>query len=111
MIFQRSGKRISFIHSASLHTSPFFLQTRNLVRTRYTSQADSQREKDYQRTHNDLYRMQLDNVDAYHKSNRENMLRVYHSYLENTPGSKKALRELCDQISPKTGKSDVKNAA
>ncbi|CAF1409527.1 unnamed protein product [Adineta ricciae] len=84
---------------------------RNLVRTRYTSQADSQREKDYQRTHNDLYRMQLDNVDAYHKSNRDNMLRVYHSYLENTPGSKKALRELCDQLSPKTGKSDVKNAA
>ncbi|CAF0829675.1 unnamed protein product [Adineta ricciae] len=84
---------------------------RNLVRTRYTSQADSQREKDYQRTHNDLYRMQLDNVDAYHKSNRDNMLRVYHSYLENTPGSKKALRELCDQLSPKNGKSDVKSAA
>jgi hypothetical protein len=46
--------------------------------------------------------MQLDNLNGYHKSNRDNMVRVYHSYLENTPGSKKALRELCDQIAPKS---------
>ncbi|UJR35880.1 hypothetical protein I4U23_028623 [Adineta vaga] len=83
---------------------------RTLIRTRYTSQADTQKEKDYKRTHDDLYRMQLDNLDAYHETNRENMLRVYHSYLENTPGSKKALRELCGQISPKNTKSNDKTA-
>lgn len=42
--------------------------------------------------------MQLDNVTDYHETNRDNMIRVYHSYLENTPGSKKALRDLCEQI-------------
>jgi hypothetical protein len=56
-------------------------------------------EKDYKRTQDDFYRMQLDNVNGYHQSNRDNMVRVYHSYLENTPGSKKALRQLCSQIS------------
>lgn len=54
--------------------------------------------------------MQLDNLDAYHESNRSNMLKVYHSYLENTPGSKKALQELCDQIAPKKTTSPVKTA-
>jgi len=54
--------------------------------------------------------MQLDNLSAYHESNRDNMLQLYRSYLENTPGSKKALRELCDQIAPKYAKPPVKTA-
>ncbi len=52
--------------------------------------------------------MQLDNLGGYHESNRDNMVRVYHSYLENTPGSKKALRELCDQVAVNNTKSSVK---
>jgi hypothetical protein len=71
---------------------------RSLIRDRYTAKADNQIEKDYKRTHDDFYRMQLDNLDGYHESNRDNMVRIYHSYLENTPGSKKALRELCDRV-------------
>ena len=51
--------------------------------------------------------MQLDHLEGYHESNRDNMVRVYHSYLENTPGSKKALRELCDQIAPKNMQASV----
>jgi hypothetical protein len=54
--------------------------------------------------------MQLDNIDGYHESNRENMIRIYHSYLENTPGSKKALQELCDRIAANTTKSSVETA-
>jgi hypothetical protein len=73
---------------------------RAFVRDRYTAEAENQVQKDYQRTRNDLYRMQLDQVHRYHEINRNNMLRAYHAYLENTPGSKKALQELCDQLSP-----------
>jgi hypothetical protein len=51
--------------------------------------------------------MQLDNIAAYHQSNRDNMIQVYHSYLENTPGSKKALRELCDRSAVNNTKSSV----
>ncbi|CAF0897839.1 unnamed protein product [Rotaria sordida] len=83
---------------------------RSFIRTRYTAEAHNQMEKDYKRTHDDLYRMQLDDLDSYHESNRDNMLRIYHSYLENTPGSKKALRELCDQISPHNTKSSIDTA-
>ncbi|CAF0753759.1 unnamed protein product [Rotaria sp. Silwood1] len=80
---------------------------RTFIRSRYTTEAHTQMEKDYKRTHDDLYRMQLDDMDSYHESNRDNMLHVYHSYLENTPGSKKALRELCDRIGPLNTKSSV----
>jgi hypothetical protein len=64
-------------------------------------------EKDYKRTRDDFYRMQLDNVAGYHETNRENMIRAYHSYLENTPGSKKALRDLCEQIPLNATKTTV----
>ena len=63
--------------------------------------------KDYKRTREDFYRMQLDELENYHESNRDNMLRMYHSYLENTPGSKKALRELCDRIIPPSTNSSL----
>ena len=64
-------------------------------------------EKDYKRTQDDFYRMQLDNAAVHHQANRENMLRVYHSYLGSTPGSKKAIRELCDQIPFNVTKTEV----
>lgn len=51
--------------------------------------------------------MQLDNLAGYHESNRDNMVKIYHSYLENTPGSKKAIRELCDGVPINNTKSSV----
>lgn len=78
-----------------------------MIRTRYTAQADTQRDKDYKRTRDDFYRMELDNLESYHQSNRENMLQIYHSYLENTPGSKKAIRELCARAPLNISKSSV----
>ncbi len=83
------------------------MEIRSFIRTRYTAQAGQQIEKDYKRTHDDFYRMQLDNLAGYHESNRDNMVKVYHSYLENTPGSKKAVRELCDRIAVNNTKSSV----
>ena len=46
-------------------------------------------EEDRNRTINDYYRMNLDTT-----AEKEKMKDVYHAYLENTPGSKKALHEL-----------------
>ena len=51
--------------------------------------------------------MQLDNVAGYHESNRDNMVRTYHSYLQNTPGSRRALLELCEQIPLNATKTTV----
>jgi hypothetical protein len=55
--------------------------------------------------------MELDNLDSYHETNRDNMVRIYHSYLENTPGSKKAVRELCDRVTTNSTKSSVQTTA
>jgi hypothetical protein len=55
--------------------------------------------------------MQLDNLEGYHETNRDNMVRIYHSYLENTPGSKKAVRELCDRVAANNTKSSVETTA
>jgi len=80
---------------------------RSLIRNRYTAQAQGQIDKDYKRTREDIYRMQLDDMKSYHQSNRDNMVQIYHSYLENTPGSKKALQELCDQLPSTEMKNDT----
>ncbi len=71
------------------------------------AKAENQKDKDYKRTHDDFYRMQLDSAASHRKTNREHMLRVYHSYLGTTPGSKKALRDLCDQIPLNATKTTV----
>ena len=47
--------------------------------------------EDQNRTINDFYRMRL---DQFHPYSKQHMMRVYHAYLENTAGSKKALHEL-----------------
>jgi hypothetical protein len=49
-------------------------------------------EEDRTRTINDYYRMNLDRTVE-----NGNMASAYHAYLENTPGSKKALQELLDK--------------
>ena len=96
MTYRKSGKTRSFVRWHSIHPR----RCRSLIRSRYTAQAQGQIEKDYKRTREDIYRMQLDDLKSYHQSNRDNMFRVYHSDLEDRPGSKKALQELCDQLAP-----------
>jgi hypothetical protein len=58
-------------------------------------------EEDRNRTINDYYRMNLDST-----AEKEKMKDAYHAYLENTPGSKKALQEL---LSRKHVLAPVKN--
>lgn len=107
MMFHEYGKMMS----SSSNENSYFLSISSLVQTRYTAEAHTQRDKDYQRTRDDFYRMELDNLEGYHESNRENMLRTYHSYLENTPGSKKALRELCARVPLNASKPSINTNA
>ena len=48
---------------------------------------------DYQRTKQDFYRMELDRLQDVHPVNRPRMRKAYFAYLQNTPGSKKAVHE------------------
>ncbi|CAF3373219.1 unnamed protein product [Rotaria sp. Silwood1] len=80
---------------------------RSFLQTNKTIKADHKKEKDYKRTQADFFRMQLDNAAGHSPTHRENMVRVYHSYLGTTPGSKKALRDLCDQIPLNATKTTV----
>lgn len=68
------------------------------MRDRASAKSTGQLQKEYQRTCDDFYRMQLDSVADFKETKRENLLRTYRSYLQNTPGSRKALRDLCEQI-------------
>jgi len=52
-----------------------------------------QKSEDYTRTKQDFFRMELDKMDEIHPINRDNMKATYFAYLQNTPGSKKAIHE------------------
>jgi len=52
-----------------------------------------QQNEDYTRTKQDFFRMELDKMDEIHPINRNNMRATYFAYLQNTPGSKKAIYE------------------
>jgi len=65
---------------------------RQVLRDKYTSNADDKKKKDYQRTKQDFYRMELDKLDEVPgDQNRRNLRLAYHAYLKNTPGSRQAL--------------------
>lgn len=81
------------------------------VRDRSSARSNGQMQKEYQRTCDDFYRMQLDSVASFKETKRENLLRTYRSYLQNTPGSRKALRDLCEQIPLNATKTTVEGTA
>lgn len=66
---------------------------REELQLKYTSQAQSKVEFDYKRTKNDFYRMELHKLRDIHPLNRGNMKAAYFAYLQNTPGSTKALKD------------------
>ncbi|KAL3892451.1 hypothetical protein ACJMK2_004656 [Sinanodonta woodiana] len=47
--------------------------------------------KDYKRTKEDFYRMELDRLNEIHKRSRPHMRQAYFAYLQNTPGSREAI--------------------
>ena len=60
---------------------------------RFSLNAPQKVDKDYKRTKDDFYRMELDKLDDVHPLNRPHMRKAYFAYLQNTPGSKKAITE------------------
>lgn len=66
---------------------------RQELKTKYSSSAKSKIDEDYKRTQQDFYRMELDKLDEVHPVNRKHMKSAYFAYLQNTPGSKKAINE------------------
>lgn len=66
---------------------------RQEVMGRYKHDAPKKLNSDYSRTKDDFYRMDLDRLDEVHPINRPHMRKAYFAYLQNTPGSKKAIKE------------------
>jgi hypothetical protein len=63
-------------------------------------------DEDYKRTKADFYRMELDKMDEYSAINRPHMKAAYFAYLQNTTGSKKALKDCVRSVEKGEGKED-----
>ncbi|XP_033726896.1 uncharacterized protein LOC117316433 isoform X4 [Pecten maximus] len=66
---------------------------RTELKDRFSSNAKKKVNKDYKRTKDDFYRMDLHKLDEIHPLNRPHMRRTYFAYLQNTPGSRKAVKD------------------
>ena len=66
---------------------------REKIAEKYGVEVPERVDRDYVRTKQDFYRMELDRFDAYHPKNRHRMKMTYKAYLQNTPGSRKALND------------------
>ncbi|XP_064596635.1 dentin sialophosphoprotein-like [Liolophura sinensis] len=64
---------------------------REELKQKYSANAKQKIDADYERTTQDYYRMELDKMDEIHPVNRPHMRKAYFAYLQNTPGSKKAI--------------------
>jgi len=82
------------------------------LKEKYSSQGQAKTNSDYERTKVDFYRMELHRLNDVHPVNRGNMKAAYFAYLQNTPGSKKALKECVKEIADeKEDDSKVDNEA
>ncbi|KAK6186966.1 hypothetical protein SNE40_006221 [Patella caerulea] len=77
---------------------------REELRQKYSANATKKVEEDYEKTKQDFYRMDLDKLNEVHPVNRQHMKSTYFAYLQNTPGSKKAVNE-CVKSVEKTSKA------
>jgi len=71
---------------------------REELRKKYNSDTDDRVNVEYNRTKQDFYRMELDKMDEYHPSSKPKMKATYYAYLENNPGSKKAIHECIREV-------------
>lgn len=63
---------------------------------------EGRKKSDYTRTRQDFFRMELDRFDEYHDTTKPHMRAAYFAYLQNTPGSRKAIYDCMKEItSPK----------
>ena len=72
----------------------FFLHDRKQLRKNFGAESIARQAEDKTRTVNDFYRMRLDH---FHPLSMDHMKQVYHAYLDNTVGSKQALKELLNE--------------
>ncbi|XP_046350947.2 spore wall protein 2-like isoform X2 [Haliotis rufescens] len=85
------------LDSKELATKPLYYsdvpELRRELRDKYSQNATKKIDEDYTRTKQDFYRMDLDKLDEVHPLNRPHMRNAYFAYLQNTPGSRKAVVE------------------
>ncbi|KAL5014239.1 hypothetical protein ScPMuIL_008509 [Solemya velum] len=79
---------------------------RNELKQKYSLNAEGKIQKDYTRTKQDFYRMELDKLEEVHPLNRKNMLKSYFAYLQNTPGSRGAVKDCVKTLS----KSNIRDS-
>ena len=82
---------------------------RKELKEKHSSQGKAKIDSDYQRTKVDFYRMELHRLDDVHPLNRDNMKAAYFAYLQNTPGSKKAVKECVKEIQQKDKDEETEN--
>ena len=90
------------IHSVLFH--------REELKKCYSSSAEGKIDEEYKRTKDDYYRMELDKVEEYHPSNRANMRATYFAYLQNNPGSRKAIYECVKSTEQKQKEKESEKA-
>ena len=78
---------------------------RDELRKKYSTNANEKVDEDYKRTKNDFYRMELDKLEDVHPMSRPNMRAAYFAYLQNTPGSKKAVYECVKTVEKQSKES------
>ncbi|XP_062614182.1 uncharacterized protein LOC134275922, partial [Saccostrea cucullata] len=77
-------------------------KVRKELKKKWSKRSPERVKKDYTKTKNDFYRMELDKLNEMRPTyNRPSMVNTYTAYLQNTPGSKQALDECISGIESK----------
>jgi len=91
---------------------------RNEIQSSYSVNAPKKEDGDYRRTMGEFSRRGLDHMDEYTPQSRATMRRAYFAYLQNNPGSARAVRECVrkedeaqkkDSSRPESGKKTPRN--
>lgn len=79
-----------------------FVINRKELKKKWSKRSPERLKKDYTKTKNDFYRMELDKLNEMRPTyNRPSMINTYNAYLQNTPGSKQALDDCISGIESK----------
>ncbi|CAH1776097.1 unnamed protein product, partial [Owenia fusiformis] len=81
-------------------------EIREEIKVKFGRNADQKVNADYTRTKQDFFRMELDKMEEVAPSSRPNMRKAYFAYLQNTPGSKKAIHECMKELDTKDDENE-----
>ena len=76
-----------------MHIFQYNLAFRNIYNEKIRSYRKARENMEYVRTKDDVHRMSLDQISQFHPQKQVRLRMLYDSYLKNTSGSTKALRE------------------